>query len=159
MKREPVILVNCSRSWEAQVVPVPSPGVQASWTLQSLLELQGGSRAFRCDWELPNNSKLVSPELSNSSDEITGSLLQEIIKQNGTIRIFDKLGRRTNTNARRWGEVVANTDKMYLFDDYSTPAPLQVLARPVPPSTMQGADRFARAGLLTDYQWVIVSHK
>ena len=159
MKREPVILVNCSRSWQAQVAPVLSPGVQASWTLQSLLELQGGSRAFRCDWELPNNSKLVSPELANSSEEITGSLLQEIIKQNGTIRIFDKLGRRTSTNARRWGERVPNTDKMYLFDDYSTPSPLQVQPIPSLPNRMQGTDRFARAGLLTDYQWVIVSHK
>ena len=71
---------------------------------------------------------------------------QEIIRRNGTLRIFDKLGRRMHTMARHNGTTLA-TDKLHLFNDYSTPQPLH------------GVDKFDKAGVLTDYQWIIASHK
>ena len=52
-----------------------------------------------------------------------------------------------HTMARRKGGVELATDKLHLFDDYSTPRPLQ------------GVDKFDKAGILTDYQWIIASHK
>ena len=52
-----------------------------------------------------------------------------------------------HTMARRKGGVELATDKLHLFDDYSTPTPLQ------------GVDKFDKAGVLTDYQWIIASHK
>ena len=62
------------------------------------------------------------------------------------MRIFDELGRRMHTMARKEGVELA-TDKLHLFDDYSTPKPLL------------GVDKFGKAGVLTDYQWIIASHK
>ena len=53
-----------------------------------------------------------------------------------------------HTMARRRKEgVELVTDKLHLFDDYSTPKPLL------------GVDKFGKAGVLTDYQWIIASHK
>ena len=50
--------------------------------------------------------------------------------------------------ARRGKEgVELASDKLHLFDDYSTPKPLQ------------SVDKFGKAGVLTDYQWIIASHK
>ena len=64
------------------------------------------------------------------------------------MRIFDELGRRMHTMARRRKEgVELATDKLHLFDDYSTPKPLD------------SVDKFGKAGVLTDYQWIIASHK
>ena len=62
------------------------------------------------------------------------------------MRIFDELGRRMHTMARKEGVKLA-TDKLQLFNDYSTPKPLL------------GGDKFGKAGVLTDYQWIIASHK
>ena len=62
------------------------------------------------------------------------------------MRIFDELGRRMHTMARKEG-VELVTDKLQLFDDYSAPKPLL------------SVDKFGKAGVLTDYQWIIASHK
>ena len=72
---------------------------------------------------------------------------QEIIRGNGTVRIFDKLGRRMHTMARRKQGIQLDTEKLHLFDDYATPRPLR------------GLDKADTAGVLTDYQWIIASHK
>ena len=72
---------------------------------------------------------------------------KEIIARNGTVRIFDRLERRKHTLARRRGEAQLATDKLHLFNDYSTPGPLL------------GVDKFEKAGVLTDYQWIIASDK
>jgi len=136
MQREPVILVNCSASWHAQV----------EWTLDKLLKVGEGNKAWRCDWELRKQNQgsqfRVPPD-----ESLKGSVIQEILRRNGTLRIFDKLGRRMHTQARRKRGVRLATDKLHLFDDYSTPRPLQ------------GVDKFDKAGVLTDYQWIIASHK
>ena len=64
------------------------------------------------------------------------------------MRIFDELGRRTHMMARRGKEgVELASDKLHLFNDYSTPKPLQ------------SVDKFGKAGVLTDYQWIIASPK
>ena len=63
------------------------------------------------------------------------------------MRIFDELGRRVHTQAQRKRGVKLGTDKLHLFDDYSTPRPLH------------SVDKFEKAGVLTDYQWIIASHK
>ena len=75
------------------------------------------------------------------------NFFQEIISRNGTLRIFDALGRRKHTLARRREGVQLATDKLHLFNDYSTPGPLL------------GVDKFEKAGVLTDYQWIIASDK
>ena len=121
-----------------------------------------GNKAWRCDWELgkqKDGSRFNVP----ADESLKGSVIQvlkgarqiffkplkrqEIIRRNGTLRIFDKLGRRMHTQARLKGGVELATDKLHLFDDYSTPKPLH------------GVDKFGKAGVLTDYQWIIASHK
>ena len=52
-----------------------------------------------------------------------------------------------HTQARQKGGSQLATDKLHLFADYSTPKPLE------------GVDKFDKAGILTDYQWIIASHK
>merc|ERR1719158_2559075 len=135
MQREPVILVNCSTSWHAQV----------EWTIEKLLKVGEGKKAWRCDWALRKEEKRkfqVPPD-----ESLKGTVIQEIIRRNGTLRIFDPLGRRMHTEARRKRGIQLATDKLHLFDDYSTPKPLQ------------DVDKFDKAGVLTDYQWIIASHK
>ena len=68
-----------------------------------------------------------------------------MIVDNGTIRIFDAIGRRKHTLSRKNGAKL-ETDKMYLFSDYEKP-------EPVP------KDYYELAGQLTDYQWIIISQK
>ena len=138
--------------------------VKVKWTLDNLLKVGEGNKAWRCDWELRkqnDGSKFNVPpdeslkglviqvlnEAPNPKRFVKTCETQEIIRRNGTLRIFDKLGRRMHTMARRKGGVELVTDKLHLFDDYSTPRPLQ------------GVDKFDKAGVLTDYQWIIASHK
>ena len=95
----------------------------------------------------PQRVSYPGPKRSRSNIFFKPLKRQEIIRRNGTLRIFDKLGRRMHTQARRKGGVELATDKLHLFDDYSTPKPLH------------GVDKFGKAGVLTDYQWIIASHK
>lgn len=130
-KREAVILVNCSKEWIAQT----------NWSLEKLLNEKGGKLKWRSDFE----SQSSSFKKFENVDDLSGNLLNEIIDNNGTIRIFDPIGRRKHTFKRRNGTKL-ETDKMYLFSQYEKP-------KPVP------RDYYEMSGLLTDYQWIIISHK
>ena len=83
-------------------------------------------------------------EFKNNS-ALSGNLLRSIVRNNGTIRVFDSLGRKKHTASRRNGTIL-DTDKMHLFSAYSKPGPVP-------------RDYFARAGILTDFQWLIMSQK
>ena len=130
-RRKAVILVNCSQYWVAQT----------SWSLEKLLNEKNGNLKWRSDFESQNSYF----NTFHSEEALTGSLLRRILDNNGTIRVFDTLGRRKHTFARRNGAKL-DTDKMHLFSDYDKP-------NPVP------RDYFGQAGLLTDYQWIIMSQK
>ena len=71
---------------------------------------------------------------------------EEILRRNGTARIVAHLGRQYHTMARKDG-VELVTDNLHLFNDYSTPKPLQ------------SVDKFGKAGVLTNYQWILASPK
>lgn len=130
-KRVPVMLVNCTNEFDKQ----------KHWTFDKLLGEMNGKLMWTSDF----HSTLEKYNRYDSDEPISGNLLKQIVKDNGTIRIFDKLGRKMHTYARRNG-INEATDKMHLFDDYSKPAPVP-------------ADYFEKAGMLTDYQWLILSMK
>ena len=69
-----------------------------------------------------------------------------MLRRNGTVKIFDRLKKRTHTEARQRQEELASDHD--LFSDYATPGPLQ------------GKDLLGKAGITSDYQWLIVtSHR
>ena len=108
-----------------------------AWSLSSLLTGEAGSLHWNAD--VHTSLSGFSPD----TESISGGDLTRIKQSNGTIRIFDPISRRLHTNLRRKGEA-RPTDKMHLFSDYSPPAPVP-------------RDLFLRAGLLTDFQWIILS--
>ena len=130
-RRKAVILVNCSKDWIAQT----------SWSLEKLLQENSGNLKWKSDFESKNSyfNKFDSEEV------LSGILLRKILDNNGTIRVFDPIGRRKHTFERRNGTTL-DTDKMHLFSDYKKPSPVP-------------RDYFDQAGILTDYQWIIISHK
>ena len=130
-KREPVILVNCSKNQAGQ----------HQWTLDTLLSLQGGKLKWTSDYE----TDIKQLKKFASKKALSGNLLKHIVKNNGTIRVFDQLGRRKHTAARLAGDY-KDTDKMQLFSEYSKPGPVPT-------------DYYEQAGILTDYQWLILSHR
>jgi hypothetical protein len=130
-KREPVILVNCTKDWLAQ----------QEWSLEKLLHQNGGHLMWRTDFQ-SENSQFNEFE---SGSNLSGDLINRIIVNNGTIRIFDAIERLKHTLARKRGDKL-ETDKMHLFSDYEKP-------EPVP------KDYYELAGQLTDYQWIIISQK
>ena len=130
-KREAVILVNCTKDWVAQ----------NQWTFEKLLSEKDGKLRWRSKFE----SKLRHHKKFKNNDVLSGNLLKSIVKNNGTIRVFDKLGRRTHTACRKNGATL-NTDKMHLFSEYRKP-------RPVP------VDYYEKSGIFTDFQWLILSQK
>ena len=130
-RREPVILVNCTDNWIAQT----------NWSLDKLLNEKDGKLKWKSQFESP----ISYLNKFESSDDLSGSLLTKIKDTNGTIRVFDCLGRRMNTFMRRNGTQL-ETDKMHLFSQYDKP-------KPIP------RDYFEKAGILTDYQWIIISQK
>ena len=131
-KREAVILVDCTKDWIAQT----------NWSLKKLLNEKDGKLHWKSDFESPNKSF----DKFQNDEDLSGNILTKIIDSNGTIRVFDPISRRKHTLERRINGTKLATDKMYLFSDYSKPGPL-------PP------DYFHQAGILTDYQWIIMSHR
>jgi len=130
-KREPVILVNCTKNWIAQ----------KEWYINKLLNENEGNLKWRSDIQTQNSSLKRFEHLENFS----GKLLNQVMESNGTIRVFDPLGRRKHTLERKNGTKL-DTDKMHLFEQYDKPSPVP-------------EDYFEKAGLLTDYQWIIISQK
>jgi len=130
-QKVPVILLNCTRKWKAQ----------REWTMANLLNKNKGKLLWR------NNFKIKSQMFKEYSEEnlLAGSILSKIMENNGTLRIFDPISRRKHTHERKKGNSL-DTDKMHLFSDYSAPNPIP-------------QDYFEQTGILTDYQWIIVSHK
>ena len=108
-----------------------------AWSFSSLLTGEAG----RFHWSADVHTSL--PGFSPDTESFSGGDLARIKESNGTIRIFDPISRRLHTNLRREGQT-RHTDKMHLFSHYSQPAPVP-------------RDLFLRAGLLTDFQWIILS--
>ena len=130
-KREPVMLVNCTKEFFDQ----------RFWTFEKLLSERDGKLKWSSDFE----STLRRFKRYKSDEAVSGNFLKNIIENNGTVRVFDQLGRRKHTSARRNG-LSKDTDKMHLFNKYSKP-------HPVP------TDYYDESGILTDYQWLILSMK
>ena len=130
-RREPVILVNCTKEWIAQT----------RWTVEKLL----GEKHGKLHWENDFRIKDKTLQKFEKKSTLSGKFLSNILNLNGTVRVFDQIARRKHTEERMRG-IVLNTDKMHLFSDYDKP-------RPVP------VDFYEKAGILTDYQWVIISQK
>ena len=81
-----------------------------------------------------------------SISSLSENCLQEVLRRNGTVKIFDRLRKRTHRNARQRQEDLASDHS--LFEDYATPGPLQ------------DKDLLGRAGITSDYQWLIAtSHR
>jgi hypothetical protein len=130
-KREPVILVNCTKNWLAQ----------QEWSLEKLLDQNGGHLMWRTDFQSENKQF----KKFESGSNLSGDVINRIIANNGTFHIFDAIRRRKHTLARKSG-MKLETDKMHLFSDYKKP-------EPVP------RDYYELARQLTDYQWIIISQK
>ena len=110
-KREPVMLVNCTQEISNQPF----------WTFEKLLSEENGKLKWSSDFE----SSLGHFRKHKSSETVYGKFLKKIIENNGTVRVFDELGRRKHTTARRNG-IFKDTDKMHLFNKYDLPPfPLQ----------------------------------
>ena len=126
-KRKSVMLVNCTKNWLAQ----------SKWSMKYLLKEGAGQLVWKTDFEFKDGPR--------ESEFFTGIDIEHIMKDNGTIRIFDRLGRRYHNFWNKQGSK-RDTDKMYLFDHYEKPSPVP-------------RDYFEMAGILTNYQWIIISQK
>ena len=130
-RRKAVILVNCTKDWIAQT----------RWSLETLLNEKGGKLWWMCDFE--SKDSYVKP--FEEVKVLSGKVLNKIRERNGTIRVFDQIGRRKHTYKREVG-INVPSDKMHLFSDYDKPSPVP-------------RDYYAQAGILTDYQWIVISQK
>ena len=77
-KSKPVILENCTKDWVAQ----------NKWSFQNLLAEKDGKLRWRSKFE----SKLRRHKKFQNNEVLSGNLLKSIVKNNGTIRVFDKIG-------------------------------------------------------------------
>ena len=116
----------------------------------SLEAATGKTRRWR---QIRGSSRLVSQRIGypgsqscSPSNSFQTFETEEILRRNGTARIVAHLGRQFHTMARKEG-VELITDNLHLFNDYSTPKPLQ------------SVDKFGKAGVLTNYQWILASPK
>ena len=116
----------------------------------SLEAATGKTRRWR---QIRGSSRLVSQRIGypgsqscSPSNSFQTFETEEILRRNGTARIVAHLGRQYHTMARKEG-VELISDNLHLFNDYSTPKPLQ------------SVDKFGKAGVLTNYQWILASPK
>ena len=102
-----------------------------------------GQKEGNLKWN--NNFESKSSRFNDFENEdfLSGKLYKEIIENNGTIRIVERFGRRTN---QRKNGPNLDSDKMFLHSQYDKPEPFP-------------RDYYEMAGILTDYQWIIISHK
>ena len=100
-RQEPVVLVNCSSSWEAA----------QAWNTEDLLKLGDGKLRWRTDFLERRAGGLLATW--GSKTFLPGWRVAEILARNGTARVFHSLGRRSS-----------NPAGVGLFQDYKTPNPL-----------------------------------
>ena len=68
----------------------------------------------------------------------------EMMRRNLTVRLFDPLARHEMAEMKRSGKEEAARDKLELREEYTHPKIL-------------GQDLFDECGILTDYQWSLIS--
>ena len=117
-----MMMVNCTNQWPAQT----------SWTFDKFLSEGDGLETWRTDFI--NNMDIIN--LWGQKEHIQGRLISEIMRNNGSVRMFEVLGRR---RSKMFGPDI----KTNLMEDYSKPDAL--------PDNM-----FELSGVLTDYQWAIL---
>ena len=105
----PVILENCTADWEAQ----------RSWSFKYSLGLGGGAETWRTDYI--DNLDII--QLWGQQEHITGQQVENIMRNNGTVRVFEMLGRKRAKEARRTGDRTFRL-KERLMSDYSKPGPI-----------------------------------
>jgi len=130
-RSKPVVVTGCSANWTAQ----------ADWTIEGLLARNGGNNQWKTNF-VQSSGQVEDTE--NQGKLKKGRDILKMMHDNTTIRIFDPLAEHEHANKRKRGFKDV-TDKLELKDDYSTPA-------------MFGEDMFKECGLLTDYQWTLLSN-
>ena len=124
----PVILQNCTAGWEAQ----------RSWSFEYFLGLGGGEETWRTDfidnldiiqlWGQKGGSGqwavgTLRADCCFTAEHITGQLVSNIISNNGSVRIFEVLGRKRARQTSRAGDKTFQL-KERLMSDYSKPDPI-----------------------------------
>ena len=122
-RQEPVILENCTSLWEAQ----------HSWTFSSLLGLGGGKETWRTDfitnqemmqlWGQKGEAQTQLLASNFLSEFLSGETVANIIRDNGTVRVFEVLGRKAAQERVRRGEVTRGL-KERMMEDYEKPGPI-----------------------------------
>ena len=130
-KQKPAILLNCSSDWPAQ----------RYWTAENLFRHGDGQTTWNSDY-VASYEPFQATTLRKKNP---GKLLQSVIDNNGTVRVFDEISKRHDWQRRRQGDTSEN-EKMKLLDDYSLPKALP-------------EDMYAAAGIPTNYQWVIITQE
>ena len=128
-KQKPAILVNCTKDWPAQ----------KTWTFKRFLKDGDGLSLWRTDF-IDNHNFF---QTFGQKEFISGNQIESIIKNNGTVRLFEVLGRRRLWKSSRERNTDENS-KSRLLEDYSTPHPIP-------------EDMYKLSGVQTDYQWMIMS--
>ena len=128
-KQQPVILVNCTKDWEAQ----------KTWTFEKFLNDGDGWSTWRTDY-IDNH---IFFQTYGQKEFITGKQIESIMNNNGSVRLFEVLGQRREWKSKRDGRIEHNS-KTRLMSDYSRPEPIP-------------EDMYQVSGIQTDYQWLIMS--
>ena len=92
---------------------------------------------------------------------LPGETVAKIKRDNGTVRVFEALGRKRAQESLMRGEETGGV-KERLMEDYERPAPIprgkgMIENRCLVPSS--STDLFNMSGVYTDYQWVILSQE
>ena len=123
-RQTPVILQNCTAGWEAQ----------RSWSFDFFLGLGGGDETWRTDFidnldilqlwgQKGGDTDRVTADCYFTAEHLTGQLVANIIRNNGTVRIFEVLGRKRARETSRLGDKTFHL-KERLMSDYSKPGPI-----------------------------------
>ena len=119
------MLVNCTQDWPAAT----------SWSFDKFLTHKDGLETWRTDY-ISNHDIL---QLWGQKEYISGQLISQIIANNGSVRLFEVLGRRRS----KYDKEGKHHFKTQLMKDYARPTPIP-------------EDLYHLSGLDTDYQWAIL---
>ena len=119
------MLVNCTQNWPART----------SWSFDKFLTINGGQELWRTDF-ISNHDIL---QLWGQKEHIPGNLISQIRTNNGSVRLFEVLGRRRS----KYDKDNEYHFKTQLMEDYERPSPIP-------------EDLYHLSGLDTDYQWAII---